>query len=94
MEHRDSAAGCGCCALSAVGAATAALAWASTDRTRRHMGGGFEGEDTDYTVLVTELPLVLAAGAALPALACAVLLLWMRRRRRATGGGGTSEFDE
>ncbi|MEV0226454.1 hypothetical protein [Streptomyces sp. NPDC050704] len=64
------------------GAAAATLIWASLPRTRRHMGGGFEGEGTDYTVLLTELPFAVAAGAALPALAWALLVHLMRRRRR------------
>ncbi|GAA4063191.1 hypothetical protein [Streptomyces shaanxiensis] len=67
--------------LSAAGAAVATYAWASSARTRRHMGGGFEGEGTDYTVLITEMPLVALAGAALPALACAVVAVLAGRRR-------------
>lgn len=70
--------------LSVAGATAAALTWASSERTQRHMGAGFEGEGTDYSVLLTELPLVVAAGAALPALACALLVHLMRRRHRAT----------
>ena len=54
------------------------------------MGGGFEGEGTDYSVLLTELPLVVAAGAALPALACALLIRVVRRRRRATAAATAS----
>lgn len=77
---RQSALGCGGCALSAVGATAATLVWSSTPRTRRHLRGGFEGEGMDYTVLVTELPLVAAAGAAVPALAC-LLLAWVLGRR-------------
>ncbi|MCL8013909.1 hypothetical protein [Streptomyces sp. AS02] len=61
----------------------ATYAWASSSRTRRHMGGGFEGEGTDYTVLITELPLVAVTGAALPALAYAVLAVLADRWRRA-----------
>jgi hypothetical protein len=86
MEPRnESAAGCGCCALSAVGALTAVLVWSSTPRIERRLRGGFEGEGMDYTVLVTELPLIVAAGAALPALACLLLMFLVRRHR---GGGG------
>ncbi|MGP4048625.1 hypothetical protein [Streptomyces sp. 2A115] len=84
MEQRETAASCGGCVLSIAGATAAALTWASSARTRRHMGAGFEGEGTDYSVLLTELPLVVAAGAALPALACALLIHQMRRRRRKT----------
>jgi hypothetical protein len=71
----------GGCALSAVGAAVATYVWASSARTRRHMGGGFEGEGSDYTVLVTELPLVALAGAAVPALLCALVAVLVGRRR-------------
>ncbi|MGW0711010.1 hypothetical protein ACWD4G_34495 [Streptomyces sp. NPDC002643] len=78
---RQSALACGGCALSVVGALTATLIWSSSARTRRHLRGGFEGEGMDYTVLVTELPLVLAAGAAVPALAC-LLVGWVWGRRR------------
>lgn len=84
MERRESAASCGGCVLAVAGASVAALVWASSERTRLHIGGGFEGEGTDYSVLLTELPLVVAAGAALPALACALLIRVLRRRRRAT----------
>nr|WP_055542382.1 hypothetical protein [Streptomyces neyagawaensis] len=73
---------CAGCALSAVGATAASLVWASSSRTRRHMGGGFEGEGTDYTVLVTELPLVAAAGAAAPALLGLLIGVLLNRRRR------------
>ncbi len=79
--------------LSIAGATAAALAWASSARTQRHMGAGFEGEGTDYTVLFTELPLVVAVGAALPAVACALLVHLMRRRRRGTDQGMESEME-
>jgi hypothetical protein len=77
--------------LLAAGATVATYAWASSARTRRHMGGGFEGEGTDYTVLLTELPLVAVAGAVLPALACALVAVLLGRRRRA--GLGQSDLD-
>lgn len=73
---------CGGCLVSAVGAVTALLVWASSDRTRRHMGGGFEGEGTDYGAVLTELPLVALAGALLPALACLLLAYLLGRRQR------------
>ncbi|MFC4466193.1 hypothetical protein ACFPH6_16950 [Streptomyces xiangluensis] len=92
MKRGESAASCGGCVLAAAGASVAALVWASSERTQRHMGGGFEGEGTDYSVLLTELPLVVAAGAALPALACALLIRLVCRRRRATAT--ESEFHE
>ncbi len=82
--NRQSTLGCGGCALSAVGMLAATLAWSTSDRTRRHLQGGFEGEDMDYTVLATELPFVALAGAALPAAACLVIAL-LRARRRGPG---------
>ncbi|MER6158796.1 hypothetical protein ABT147_25125 [Streptomyces sp. NPDC001868] len=75
----------------------ATLAWSTSDRTRRHLRGGFEGEDMDYTVLATELPFVALAGAALPAAVCLVIALLARRRRSGSGsgsgGGGFSDLD-
>ncbi|MDX2604152.1 hypothetical protein PV379_43060 [Streptomyces caniscabiei] len=72
----------------------ATLAWSTSDRTRRHLRGGFEGEDMDYTVLATELPLVALAGAALPAAVCLlVALLLARRRGSRSGEGGSSDLD-
>jgi hypothetical protein len=62
--------------LSAAGAMAATLVWFSTDRTRIHLGGGFENEGMDLGVLVTELPLVFLAGAVLPVLGYA-LLAWL-----------------
>ncbi|MCI3278575.1 hypothetical protein [Streptomyces cylindrosporus] len=70
---------CGGCALSAVGAVAAPLWWLSTPRTRRHLGGGFEGEGMDYTVLLTELPFVILGGAFIPLL---VFMLLTRTRNR------------
>ncbi|MFF9775066.1 hypothetical protein ACF1HJ_15590 [Streptomyces sp. NPDC013978] len=69
----------------------ATLAWGTSDRTRRHLGGGFEGEDMDYTVLATELPFVALAGAALPAAVCLVIALLVARRRRRSGAGASPE---
>ncbi|WP_408995030.1 hypothetical protein [Streptomyces europaeiscabiei] len=66
----------------------ATLAWSTSDRTQRHLRGGFEGEDMDYTVLATELPFVALAGAALPAAVCLVIALLLARRR---GSGAESE---
>ncbi|CAM5504918.1 hypothetical protein SATRM34S_03745 [Streptomyces atroolivaceus] len=65
MEQRD-AAGYGGCATAALGAATALYVWASSLRTGLHMGAGFEGHARDLSVLWTELPLVLLAGALIP----------------------------
>lgn len=96
---RQSALGCGGCALSAVGATAATLVWGTSDRTQRHLQGGFEGEDMDYTVLATELPFVALAGAALPALVCLAIALLLARHRRApdaragAGGEGASDLD-
>ncbi|MEU6354409.1 hypothetical protein ABZ896_34640 [Streptomyces sp. NPDC047072] len=72
---------CGGCALSAVGAITAPAVWLSMDRTDRHLGGGFENEGMDYTVLFTELPFVILAGAFVPLLAFTLLVRWRDRRR-------------
>ncbi|MDF6020189.1 hypothetical protein [Streptomyces sp. JH34] len=77
MEQRD-AAGYGGCATAALGAATALYVWGSSGRTRRHMGGGFEGQGRDLSVLWTELPLLLLAGALIPS---AVWLLTLRLLR-------------
>ncbi|MFF8451750.1 hypothetical protein ACF06Q_29250 [Streptomyces leeuwenhoekii] len=76
------AATCGGCLLSAAGATAATLWWGTSGRTRRHLGDGFEGEGTDYGVLVTELPLVAVAGAVLPALAWGLVAYALSRRRR------------
>lgn len=98
---RQSALGCGGCALSAVGATAATLVWGTSDRTQRHLQGGFEGEDLDYTVLATELPFVALAGAVLPALVCLAIALILARRRGSpdpgsgsrAGGEGPSDLD-
>ncbi|CAL9470283.1 hypothetical protein SUDANB6_02823 [Streptomyces sp. enrichment culture] len=73
---------CGGCLLSAAGATAATLWWGSSGRTRRHLGGGFEGEGSDYGVLWTELPLVIVTGAVLPALAWGLVAYLLSRRRR------------
>lgn len=70
---------CGGCVLSAAGAVTALFLWASSDRTHRHLGGGFEGEGTDYGAVLTELPLVVLAGAALPTLVTALVAVLLGR---------------
>lgn len=44
------------------------------------MGGGFEGEGTDLSVLWTELPLVLLAGALIPPAAWLLTLRLLRGR--------------
>ncbi|MDX5567149.1 hypothetical protein PYK79_33255 [Streptomyces sp. ID05-04B] len=58
--------------------------WLSSDRTRIHLGNGFEQQGMDLGVLFTELPLVFLAGAALPVLAHAAVagLLQDRQDRR------------
>lgn len=71
---------CGGCVTSAAGATTAVLLWGATSRTRRHLGQGFEDEGMDLTVLFTELPLVAAAGALLPALVYALAAHFLTRR--------------
>ena len=78
MERRVDRVTCWGCALSATGATAAPLLWLSMPRTRRHLGGGFENEGMDLTVLLTELPLVILAGAFLPVL---ILSLIGRVRR-------------
>ncbi|WP_284433935.1 hypothetical protein [Streptomyces sp. TUS-ST3] len=81
MKRRVDKVACGGCVLSAVGATAAPLLWLSMPRTRRHLGGGFENEGMDYTVLLTELPFVVLGGAFLPLLALTVLMRLRDRRR-------------
>jgi hypothetical protein len=50
-------------------------------RTRRHLGGGFENEGMDLSVLLTELPLVVLGGAFLPLLVLTLLVRLTGRRR-------------
>lgn len=59
MKRHGDGLTCGGCALSAAGATAAPLLWLSMPRTQRHLGGGFENEGMDLTVLLTELPLVI-----------------------------------
>ncbi|MFJ8863551.1 hypothetical protein ACIRD8_34690 [Streptomyces sp. NPDC102451] len=79
MEQRD-AAGYGGCATAALGAATALFVWGSSRRTGIHMGGGFEGEGADISVLWTEMPLVLLAGALIPPVTWLLTLRLLRGR--------------
>ena len=63
-----------------LGSTAATLLWASSDRTRRHLGAGFEGEGTDFGAVLVELPLVALAGALLPALVSVVIAYLVGRR--------------
>jgi hypothetical protein len=81
MERRADGVTCGGCALSAVGAIGAPLLWLSLPRTRRHLGGGFENEGMDWTVLLTELPFVVLGGALLPLLVLTVVMRVVGRGR-------------
>lgn len=81
MKRRVDSVTCAGCALSAVGATAAPLLWLSLPRTERHLGGGFENEGMDVTVLLTELPFVILGGAFLPLLAL-TLLARLRDRNR------------
>jgi hypothetical protein len=65
---------------SAAGATTAVLLWAAASRTRLRLGQGFENEGMDLTVLFTELPLVAAAGALVPALVYVLAARLLTRR--------------
>ena len=81
MKRHVDGVTCGGCALSAAGATAAPLLWLSMSRTRRHLGGAFENEGMDLSVLLTELPFVILGGAFLPLLAFTVSArLWERRR--------------
>ncbi|MGW1816414.1 hypothetical protein ACWCQM_22950 [Streptomyces sp. NPDC002125] len=77
MEQRD-AAGYGGCAAAALGAATALYVWGASTRTGLHMGTGLEGNGRDLSVLWTELPLVLLAGALIPPLTWLLTLRLLR----------------
>ncbi|WP_405646450.1 hypothetical protein [Streptomyces sp. NBC_00019] len=79
-RDRRNAVTCGGCLLSAVGALVATLVWAASPRTERHLGGGFEGEGTDYGAVLVELPLVALTGALLPALVSVVIAYLVGRR--------------
>lgn len=65
-------------------AVIALVVWSSSRRTGIHMGGGFEGEGEDLSVLWTELPFVVLAAGVLPV---AVWLLTVRLLRRSVGRG-------
>ncbi|MFF1303932.1 hypothetical protein [Streptomyces sp. NPDC058307] len=80
MKRRVDAMTCGGCALSAVGATAAPLLWLSMPRTRRHLGGAFENEGMDLSVLLTELPFVVLGGAFLPVLIVTLLVRAARHR--------------
>jgi hypothetical protein len=67
--------------LSAAGAIAAPALWLSMPRTKRHLGLSFENEGMDPTVLLTELPFVVVAGAFLPILVLALLVRLLGRRR-------------
>jgi hypothetical protein len=79
-RHMDGVT-CGGCALSAAGATAAPLLWLFMPRTRRHLGGGFENEGMDLSVLLTELPFVVLGGAFLPLLVLTLLVRLTGRRR-------------
>ncbi|MFE4453509.1 hypothetical protein [Streptomyces sp. NPDC056796] len=79
MEQRD-AAGYGGCAAAALGAVTALYVWGSSRRTGLHMGTGLEGNGRDLSVLFTELPLVLLAGALIPPVSWLLTLRLLRGR--------------
>ncbi|WP_328781365.1 hypothetical protein OHT68_21940 [Streptomyces canus] len=81
MKRHVDGVTCGGCSLSAAGATAAPLLWLSMPRTQRHLGGGFENEGMDLTVLLTELPFVVLGGAFLPLLVFTVLLRLVDRRR-------------
>jgi hypothetical protein len=59
----------------------APLLWLSMPRTRRHLGGAFENEGMDLSVLLTELPFVVLGGAFLPLLILTLLVRPAVRRR-------------
>ncbi|MEU0411258.1 hypothetical protein ABZ307_26035 [Streptomyces griseorubiginosus] len=86
MKRRADGVTCGGCALSAAGAIGAPSLWLSLPRTRRHLGGGFENEGMDWTVLLTELPFVILGGAFVPLLVFALLMRWRDRRRAEDSG--------
>ncbi|MFJ6389477.1 hypothetical protein ACIQJT_17925 [Streptomyces sp. NPDC091972] len=81
MKRRADGVTCGGCALSATGAIGANSLWLSLPRTRRHLGGGFENEGMDWTVLLAELPMVVVGGALLPLLALTLVMRVVGRRR-------------
>ncbi|WP_326698345.1 hypothetical protein OG909_14045 [Streptomyces sp. NBC_01754] len=80
MSQQDTA-GLGGCASAGLGAVTALLLWSASRRTHGHMAGGFEGEGRKISVLWTELPLVVLAGALVPT------LVWLLALRLLGGHG-------
>lgn len=81
MKRSADAVTCGGCALSATGAIAAPALWLSMPRTRRHLGGGFENQGMDLSVLLTELPFVVLGGAFLPLLVFTLLVRWANQRQ-------------
>ncbi|MFJ9155093.1 hypothetical protein ACIRP7_45285 [Streptomyces sp. NPDC102270] len=81
MKRRVDAMTCGGCALSVAGATVAPLLWLSMPRTRRHLGGAFENEGLDLSVMLTELPFVVLGGAFLPLLILTLMVRPAVRRR-------------
>jgi hypothetical protein len=79
-QDRRNTLTCAGCVLSALGSVAALFVWASSSRTRRHLGGGFEGEGTDYVAVLVELPLVAVGGAAVPGLVVVLLARLTGRR--------------
>ncbi|MFF5897996.1 hypothetical protein ACFY8O_18955 [Streptomyces argenteolus] len=73
-------AGYGGCATALLGAGTALFVWGSSRRTGLHLGTGLEGHGRDLSVLWTELPLVLLAGALVPPLTWLLTLRLLRGR--------------
>ncbi|WP_037843773.1 hypothetical protein [Streptomyces sp. NRRL F-5126] len=65
------------CLLAGLGAVAAPLAWAP--RAAISVGGGFEGQARDLSVLFVDLPLVVLGGALVPLLAWALAGRWVRR---------------
>ncbi|GGJ91904.1 hypothetical protein GCM10011583_24240 [Streptomyces camponoticapitis] len=65
------------CLLAVLGAATAPLVWAP--RARLSIGGGFEGNARDLSVLYVDLPLIALGGALTPLLAWALTRRWSGR---------------
>ncbi|MFC7305739.1 hypothetical protein ACFQVC_16110 [Streptomyces monticola] len=86
---RDEFIGCGGCAAGFVGAIGAVTLWGTSERTRVHLGGGFENNGMDLSVLWTELPLVAVAGCAVPTLVWVLIGRFLGRR-----GAAESELDQ
>ncbi|WP_187370200.1 hypothetical protein [Streptomyces boluensis] len=77
---RNVVMGCGGCGSAFVGAVGAVVLWATSERTQVHLGGAFESNGMDLSVLWKELPLVALAGAALPTLVWALAARVLNRR--------------